>query len=308
MTTPTQTPVPQPDIVGEWSDAPSMLFPRSAHAVAASDSLIFALAGTDDKGKPVLDIEVFDGAEWKVITNLPGNGLNAATASVVGESLYVMGGFLTVSNRPTDEVHVYNITTQTWSLAASMPNPRGGHAAVVLGGKIHLLGGGNSSSTLADHSVYDPVTDSWRDLAPLPRSEGSPAAVAVDGKIYAIGGRSGYSDYGDVYIYDPTADSWSVGPSIEPRGTAGAVWYCGGIYLFGGESQSLAKNLEDVLRLDLEKNLWERVSPMPAARKFSRAVVFKNAVYVVGGSVVPANSHSPTGSASVLRYSQPGCN
>lgn len=302
-----QTLTPTPEISGIWNEAPSMLSPRSAHAVVSSDSFIYALAGTDERGRPVLDVESFDGEQWKVETTLPGQGLNATAAVLVGDKLYVLGGFKVVSNQPTDEVQVYDLQTQQWSMASPMPNPRGGHAAVLLNGKIHLLGGGNSVSTIADHSEYDPATDSWRDLARLPRPEGSPAGVVVDGKIYAIGGRSGFDDFGDVYIYDPATDAWSTGPSIEPRGTSGAVLYCGGIYLFGGESQSQRKNLDSVLRLDLERNVWETVTSMPDARKFARAVPFMDAVYIVGGSAVPESSHSSIGTASVLEFTQADC-
>jgi N-acetylneuraminic acid mutarotase len=311
MPTKTETPFPTssptPVIQGNWSEAPSLLVPHSAHAVASSDSAIYTLAGTDDHGKPILDVEKFDGQSWTMETTLPGSGLNAPTASIVNNKLYIMGGFEAVTNMPTDEVQVYNLKTHQWTKAKPLPNPRGGHVAVVLDGKIHLFGGGNSVSTLADHSEYNPATNTWHDLAPLPRSEGSPAAVVVSGKIYVIGGRSGYSDFGDVYIYDPAADTWSTGPSIEPRGTAGAAFYCGGIYLFGGESQAQNKNLNSVLRLDLERNVWESVTAMPIARKFARAVVFMNSVYIVGGSTILANSHSPIGTASVERFTQPGC-
>jgi N-acetylneuraminic acid mutarotase len=305
--TPSPTSSPPPMISGIWSDEPSMLISLSAHAVANSGSAIYALAGTDDHGKPVLEVERFDGTQWRMDTTLPGQGLNAPTASIVGNKLYVVGGFEAVTNVPTDEVQVYDLQTHQWSKASRLPSPRGGHVAVVLDGRIHVFGGGNSVSTLADHSEYDPATNIWRDLAPLPRSEGSPAAVVVDGKIYVIGGRSGFSDFGDVYIYDPATDTWSTGPSIEPRGTAGAVYYCSGIYLFGGESQSQRKNLDDVLRLDLKRNVWETVTSMPIARKFVRAVLFMDSVYIVGGSIVPANSHSPIGTASVMRFMQPGC-
>lgn len=306
-TLPSQSPSPTPMINGMWNDEPSMLIPRSAHAVASSDSAIYALAGTDDRGKPVLDVEVFDGREWRIETTLPGRGLNAPTASVVGDRLYVVGGFTAVTNVPTDEVQVYDLQTQQWSMASPLPNPRGGHVAVVMGDKIHVFGGGNSVSTIADHSEYDPSTNAWRELAPLPRAEGSPAAAVVAEKIYVIGGRSGPSDYGDVYVYDPETDTWSSGPAIEPRGTAGAVAYCGGIYLFGGESQAKRKNLDSVLRLDLAQNVWESVTSMPSPRKFARAVLFMDSVYIVGGSTVQANSHSPIGTASVQRFTQPDC-
>ena len=284
-----------------------MLFPRSAHAVVSSESAIYALAGTNDKGRPVLELEAFDGSQWSMITTLPGRGLNAPTASLVGDRLYVVGGFTAVTNKPTDEVQVYDLQTQQWSTASPLPNPRGGHVAVVLDDKIHILGGGNDLSTLADHSQYDPATDTWTELAPLPRDEGSPAAVVTDGKIYVIGGRSGTSDFGDVYIYDPATDTWTNGPEIEPRGTAGAVVYCGGIYLFGGESQAERKNLESVLRLDLRGKAWDSVTPMPDPRKFARAVLFNNSIYIVGGSTVLAGSHAPIGTNSVLRFSQPDC-
>jgi len=232
---PSETVSPTPVIPGTWSEEPPMLFPRSAHAVVSSDTAIYALAGADDKGRPVPEVEAFDGSEWSVLTTLPGQGLNAPTTSIIVRNrLYVVGGFTAVTNVPTDEVQVYDLQAQKWSIASPLPNRRGGHVAVVVDKKIHVFGGGNSVSTIADHSQYDPKTNTWKELAPLPRAEGSPAAVVVDGKIYVIGGRSGFSDFGNVYIYDPSTDTWSTGPSIEPRGTAGAVGYCGGIYLFGG--------------------------------------------------------------------------
>lgn len=305
--TPSATPSATPVINGIWDEVPSLLTPRSAHAVVGSDSAIYVLAGTDDLGKPIHDVEVFNGTVWKKETTLPGQGLNAPTASIVGQKLYVVGGFRVVSNVPTDEVQVYDLKKKEWSTASPLPEPRGGHVAVVLDDKIHVMGGGNSASTIADHLEYDPVKDTWKELAPLPRAEGSPAAVVVDEKIYVIGGRSGLSDFGDVYIYDPETDSWSDGPSIEPRGTAGAVVYCGGIYLFGGESQFERKNLDSVLRLDLERNVWETVTAMPTARKFARAVLFMDSIYIVGGSTDLTDSHSPVGTASVERFMRPGC-
>src|SRR5689334_10976418 len=85
---PSEIPSPTPAINGTWSEEPAMLIPRSAHAVASSDSTIYALAGTDDSGKPVLEVEAFDGKQWKTETTLPGEGLNAPTASMVGHRLY----------------------------------------------------------------------------------------------------------------------------------------------------------------------------------------------------------------------------
>jgi N-acetylneuraminic acid mutarotase len=165
-----------------------------------------------------------------------------------------------------------------------------------------VVGGGNSRSTIADHSAYDPATNQWHDLAPLPRAEGSPALVAWHDKLYAIGGRSGPADFGDVYVYDPASNQWSSGPPIDPHGTAGAVVYCGAIHVFGGESQAKNSSLDDVYRLDATRGAWDELAPMPHARNFARAVLFKGSVFVVGGSPTAGTSHASAGSRIVESY------
>jgi N-acetylneuraminic acid mutarotase len=127
--------------------------------------------------------------------------------------------------------------------------PRGGHAAVVLGGKIHVLGGGNLQSTIADHSVFDPETNKWSELKRLR-------------------------------------------PAV----------YRSGLYVFGGESQIQAKTLNAVMRLSSLRGAWRRVSKLPTARNYARAVAFKDAVYVVGGSRVAGDSHAAAGSNVVERF------
>lgn len=289
---------------GAWERVASMQHARTAHAVVATEAGIFAMAGTGAGGAPVLPVERFDGAGWTTVARLPGSGLNAPAAAAVGGRIYVIGGFETDTNVPTDRVHVFDPAGATWGAAASLPAPRGGHAAVVLAGRIHVLGGGNSRSTIADHAVLDPASDAWSERAPLPRAEGSPAAVVFDGKIVVLGGRSGHADFGDVDVYDPAADTWSKGPAIAPRGTAGAVVVCGAIHLFGGESQARGVSLSEVLRLAPDAT-WRRAAAMPTARSFARAVPFDGAIYVVGGSPAPEASHAGTGTAVVERYRAP---
>jgi N-acetylneuraminic acid mutarotase len=276
---------------------------RSAHAVVSTGEALYAIGGTGDGGAPVLQVERFDGTGWRDETTLPGEGLNAPAAVAIGRKIFVIGGFKTVTNVPTSEVLVYDIVAREWSTAAPMSAPRGGHAAVELYGKIHVIGGGNSRSTLADHSEYDPVANAWTERAPLSRSKGSPAEVVFHEKLYSIGGRSGPSDFGDVEIYDAAHDRWLAGPSIEPRGTAGAAVYCGAIYVFGGESQAKHATLDEVLRLDSQRALWSAATPMRTPRNYARAVAFKGSVYLVGGNPTVGMSHSAAGSTIVERFS-----
>ena len=282
-----------------WTQAAPLRHARSAHAVVSDGMQAFALAGTGPQG-PVLEVERFDGTAWHPETRLPGEGLNAPAAVLHAGRLYVLGGFHGVSNLPSDAVHVYDLRTRTWSRGAPLPAPRGGTAAVVLDGRIHLVGGGNSERTLADHAAYDPARDAWVQLAPLPRSKGSPAAVVHEGRLWVLGGRSGASDFGEVDVYDAARDAWTPGPAIVPRGTHGAAVYRGVLHLFGGESQAQRSALAEVLRL--ESGHWVPGPPLPTARTYARAVVVGDAVYVVGGNLAAGNSHGAAGSAVVERF------
>jgi N-acetylneuraminic acid mutarotase len=290
------------DLVENWQQHSPMQFARAAHAVVANENAIFAIAGTGALGKPVLQVERFDGKQWQLETTLPAEGLNAPAAALIGDNIYLIGGFGSTSNVPVAKVWAYQLSSKTWQARKDLPTPRGGHSAVVLNGKIHVFGGGNESSTIANHSVYDPTSDTWQEFTPLPRREGSPAVAAHLGKIYVIGGRSGDIDFGEVYIYDPVSNSWNFGPALTPRGTAGAVNYCDTVYIFGGESQKEKRSLATVERLAPQRNKWLESKAMPSPRNFARAVNFNNAVYVVGGSPLPGSSHESRGSALVESF------
>jgi N-acetylneuraminic acid mutarotase len=150
--------------------------------------------------------------------------------------------------------------------------------------------------------VLDPRTLTWSERARLPRSMGSPAAVVHGGRLYSIGGRSGPADFGDVHVYDPAEDVWTPGPSIEPRGTAGAVAIGRHIYLVGGESQATRSVLRSVLRLDVPSGNWTEETPMPTARTFARAVLFRGRIYTVGGAPAAGASHAARGAAVVESF------
>lgn len=287
---------------GSWRKEPSLITPRAAHAVVATADAIYALAGTGPDGQPVLNIERFDGTAWRQDGTLPGEGLNAPAAAAIGDSIYLIGGFGTTTNRPVTNVHRFNTRTKQWTAAAPLPAPRGGHAAIVLNGRIHVIGGGNSISTIDDHSVFDPKLNTWSARAKLPRSMGSPAAVNAGGRLMSIGGRSGPSDFGDVHVYDDATDTWTPGTPIDARGTGGAAVLSGAVYYFGGEQQAKKAVLDSTLRLDAGAKTWVADAAMPTARSFARAVLFRGRAYVVGGSTLYGSSHASPGSGTVESF------
>jgi hypothetical protein len=80
------------------------------------------------------------------------------------------------------------------------------------------------------------------------------------------------------------------------------VVYRGSIYVFGGESQASGRTLRTVLRLRPGATKWQPAKSMPTARNYARAVLFRDAVWVVGGSRTAGASHNAGGSRIVERF------
>ena len=87
-------------------------------------------------------------------------------------------------------------------------------AIVVIGGKIHVVGGRPvsfaSNETL--HEIYDPATNAWTVAAPMPTARSSVAAVEYRGMILVVGGEGEQSGPGSAIRanegYDLKTGQW----------------------------------------------------------------------------------------------------
>ncbi|MEK6238393.1 MAG: PQQ-binding-like beta-propeller repeat protein [Planctomycetales bacterium] len=121
--------------------------------------------------------------------------------ALVGRRLHYLGGLL--PDRDTDSADHWTLDLDAlananenakWKPAAALPSPRNQFAAVVLDGKIHVLGGqfghdrGQDDQARVD--VYDPATNSWNrgvDL-PKPHSHAEGSTFIVAGQVFMMGG------------------------------------------------------------------------------------------------------------------------
>lgn len=176
---------------------------------------------------------------WTTLTPMP-TARAASAAAVVGNAIFVIGGRTSgggpCTGGPLATVERYDIDTDTWSTAASLPSPRSDLAAAEQGGKIYVFGGCNVTGFLADVDVYDPVTDTWSTApADMPTARASLVAGKVGNRIYAIGGWAGGPALGVNEVYNVAKDSWSADtPMTTPRGEAGSYSHGGRIYVVGG--------------------------------------------------------------------------
>jgi len=87
------------------------------------------------------------------------------------------------SLRPTDgSVFV----RPPWDEMAPLATPRRQHAAVVLDGKIWVLGGFGKNGQLASVEIYDPATNKWSAGPAMPKAFGVLSAVTIGTRIFVL--------------------------------------------------------------------------------------------------------------------------
>jgi N-acetylneuraminic acid mutarotase len=112
----------------------------------------------------------------------------------------------------------YDPATDKWSAVAKLDSALNHTGAVVLGGKLYVVGGydGRTNAPLARLRVIDLATGALTDATPMPTPRGALVAVVLNGKIHALGGTTDKS-VATHEVYDPASNSWtSAAPMLVP--------------------------------------------------------------------------------------------
>jgi N-acetylneuraminic acid mutarotase len=196
----------------QWSPAPALPQPQSEVAgCILPDGSLFITSGRtpageangryDDQRDTDASWRLAPGAtRWVKAAPLP-VACNSAAFALLGGRLHVIGGRTSTPKAGGGRAditnlamhHSYDPGSDQWVAHAPLPAPRGGHAAAVLGGGIHVFGGEAFSPTpvaFRDHLRWDPRTDRWTQQLPMPGPRHGLGAVAAPGgqAIHLFGG------------------------------------------------------------------------------------------------------------------------
>ena len=183
---------------GKWVEQPRLPIPVGEHAVIECAGKIHVIAGYARHRVDGNFHQVFDpkSGAWTMKAPFPLPCNHVAGVSI-GSKVYTFGGFIEQNRCPHSKCFVYDQASDQWAAIAGLARPRGAISAIVLDGKIHLLGGRDVRS-VEWHEIYDPATDEYTFLAGMRGSTGTQPFVGqrdhmgvavVDGKIHAIAGR-----------------------------------------------------------------------------------------------------------------------
>lgn len=99
--------------------------------------------------------------------------------------VYVIGGW---NGTYTGTVQVYDVDSDTWGLAQSLPTPRANIGAAVLDGLIYTFGGVTRMGVSSRVEAFNPLTGTWTVEGSLPTPRGRAVAAVLGGRLHVVAG------------------------------------------------------------------------------------------------------------------------
>lgn len=194
---------------------------------------------------------------WESIPPLPdpNGGKIAASASRIGDIIYIIGGYHVASNgseTSSAKVHRYQVSTNTYLTdGADIPIPIDDQVqAVWRDSLIYVVTGWSDITNVPDVQIYNPAEDSWSSGTPVPnngfyKAFGAGGAIIGD-TIYYFGGAALGSNFPGQYRLrrgiinpdNPTEVTWTVSGifGIANKGYRMAAFEHNGLIHFLGGS------------------------------------------------------------------------
>lgn len=252
-------------------------------------------------------------------THLTGESIGA-DAEIINGFFVVFGGNNNTVLNDWHEIAATNPGAHWGSRTFGNPAPsRSGHTMDLVGGKLYLFGGWDTTAYYNDLHTIDtsyflgPAAPQWTVVAarggPSPRNGHS--AVEYAGSIYFFGGffhdvsrgpevhcssdADGCVWHNDLWRFNPVSQQWShVVANNQPparRSDHSAVVIGNSMYVFGGQvyqcctSPPRANVQNDLWRYDFLENTWEELTPSgpPGARRDHVAAVVGDHMYIYAG-------------------------
>jgi N-acetylneuraminic acid mutarotase len=292
-------------------------FPEASEELygIASGGRLYVFGGLAPGWKPRALVYEYDPGRdtWTRKKSMPLPSHHVALAEIGGK-IYVIGGFRLPDSgpaawQPIDNVWEYDPAADSWKALAPLPTPRGSANAVVVNGKIYVIGGAGlhpgSKETavhptrphraLGTNEVYDPATNRWESRSAMPTARNHAAAGVVGSRIYVIGGRVGSafisraSNTDVVEMYDPATDQWGPLLAAMPTARSAGSWgvFKDRIYVAGGEQRTpeFQKTFRAVEAYDPAANRWTILPPMDIPRHGMAGDIINGKLHLVSGEV-----------------------
>ena len=117
-----------------------------------------------------------------------------AASAQVGSTIFVFGGRSSPDSPDRLKACEKLDTLQSpmnWERVAPMESGRADAGAVVVGGKVMVVGGFSGTDFLSSVEIYNPSDNTWQSGPSLPAPRSGMGVAALDGTVYVAGGNRG---------------------------------------------------------------------------------------------------------------------
>jgi len=190
-----------------WTPIASLPAARGWFSATSDGTYIYLLGGVDQNFNTTATLWRYDPISNSYNTSLPPYTI----PTYFHACAYLNGKIYRIAGRGigTDfHVEVYDIATNSWSMAANYPFANHSLMAAALGNYIYA-GGGNASPDKTWR--YDPSTDTWDDaaIADFPAGRSAAASGAYNGRWLVAGGDVNFAISNTAIAWDPATNTWS---------------------------------------------------------------------------------------------------
>ncbi|MEX2123335.1 MAG: kelch repeat-containing protein [Woeseia sp.] len=293
----------RPAAAGCWTTEPALPGERlDAGAVSIGANVYLVGGKTGNTYFPTLYVFNTLSDSWSQGASSTRISVENPAVTALNGKLYVFGGSTDPFADAVANASVYDPATNTWSVLAPMPTPRGGVSAAVLQGLIYVVGGmttDGASTNLVE--IYNPQSNTWTAGAPMGTRRDNLGVTVIGGQVYAFGGRTRNADgttvndtLNSVEALNPTTGVWEPRAAMPTGRRAFALGTIDGkVQIFGGENAPGGDGVYEAgEEYDPATNSWRTITPMTRGRHGPASATVADRVYIMGGSVQSGSSAS----------------
>jgi N-acetylneuraminic acid mutarotase len=269
-----------------WSSGTNIPIPVRAGNTASysknGQSWLYVVSGRNSSEAIITTVQRYNvnTNSWDTLAQHHPTGLLGGATSVLGDSLYVVGGVINPPGSGVTAVYKYSIDQDTWTQAANLPAGVVDAKAVSYQDSIIYIGGGFSSLSAGGLMyMYNAKSNQWRAATPFPsatRRNFGGFAITGDTIVYMCGtaafGSGSFFD--SVYVgvisqSDRSNITWTRGANFPGQTRTffdAHSWGSRGIIMTGGSTDNTFNtNLNECYVFSPGANTWTQMPSKPTS-------------------------------------------
>jgi N-acetylneuraminic acid mutarotase len=238
---------------------------------------------------------------WTTITPSP-VAREEGESLVIGNLIYAFGGFDDPAFDCTNRADVYNMSTDTWTQLADMPETIN-HAGMIYdsaANNIWVIGGYTGDEDepgINQVWEYSLTNNTWAAGPSLPSGVGAPDVALIGRNIHVIDGLTetpagvevNTTEHWVMSLDNQQAGWTNAAAMPTPRNHSACVTVNGLIYVIGGQNATdeYSGNIAEVDAYNPATDTWTTVASLPEGRShtMNSTVVYNGKILVIGGEI-----------------------